>query len=182
MKRLEGKVAVVTAATAGIGLGIAERLGAEGARLFISSRKAANVEETLTALRAKDIAAQGCACHVGSSEQVRAMVAKAVEAYGKIDVLISNAAVNPVATSIVDTPEDAITKIFDINVKSAIVLVQAARKHMSRGGSIVFVSSVTAYSPPLPIGVYAVSKTALLGLTKGLAAELGPEVSAESKG
>eukprot|EP00882_Tetradesmus_deserticola_P004558 GHRQ01004805.1.p1 GENE.GHRQ01004805.1~~GHRQ01004805.1.p1 ORF type:complete len:172 (+),score=96.63 GHRQ01004805.1:897-1412(+) len=70
---------------------------------------------------------------------------------------------------------DAIDKILDINIKAALLLVQAAAPHMKRGGRIILISSVTAYQPAAPIAMYAVSKTALLGLTKGLAAELGPD-------
>mmetsp|Transcript_15885 Transcript_15885/g.34282 ORF Transcript_15885/g.34282 Transcript_15885/m.34282 type:complete len:254 (-) Transcript_15885:363-1124(-) len=174
-RRLEGKVALVTAATAGIGASIAERLGSEGAKVFICSRKQQNVDETLQQLKSKGITAAGCSCHVGSAEHRKRLVEACVQAYGRIDILVSNAAVNPTAGRIVDTPPEAIDKILDINIKAAVLLVQAALPHMRAGGAIVLISSVTAFNPPLPIGMYAVSKTALLGLTKGLAAELGPE-------
>ncbi|KAI8475439.1 MAG: hypothetical protein J3K34DRAFT_404955 [Monoraphidium minutum] len=174
-KRLVGKVALVTAATAGIGLGIARRLGQEGARVFICSRKQSNVDETVALLRSEGIDVAGCACHVGSEEQRRQLVERAVQAYGPcIDVLISNAAVNPTAGPLLSTPLPAVDKILDINVKAALGLVQVAAPHMRSGGSVVVISSVTAYSPPFPIAAYAVSKTALLGLVKGLAAEMGP--------
>lgn len=94
---------------------------------------------------------------------------------GALDILVSNAAVNPFAGALLDTPDDAIDKILDINVKSALILAREAVPHMRPGSSIVFVSSVTALNPAGPIAMYAVSKTALLGLTKGLAAELGPQ-------
>lgn len=174
-RKLEGKVAVVTAATAGIGLGIAYRLASDGAKVYISSRKQENVDQTITQLRSEGLEVSGCVCHVGSDEHRQRLVANVTRVYGKIDVLVSNAAVNPVDSSILDTSEDAITKILDINIKAAIMLVKAAAPHMASGSSITFVSSLTAYSPPWPIGVYAVSKTALLGLTKGLATELGPQ-------
>lgn len=174
-QRLRDKVALVTAATAGIGLGIARRLGQEGARVYLCSRKQASVDETVAALRAEGIEASGCACHVGSDADRRRLVESAVRAFGPtIDVLVSNAAVNPTAGPLLSTPLDAVDKILDINVKAALALVQLVAPHMRAGGSVVMISSVTAYSPPFPIGFYAVSKTALLGLVKGLAAELGP--------
>ncbi|WIA18796.1 hypothetical protein OEZ85_003479 [Tetradesmus obliquus] len=174
-KRLVGKVALVTAATAGIGLGIAERLAQEGARVMICSRRQQNVDETLAELRGKGITVSGMVCHVGSAQQRQALVDRTIQEFGQLDILVSNAAVNPTAGPLVDTPADAIDKILDINIKAALLLVQAAAPHMKRGGRIILISSVTAYQPPAPIAMYAVSKTALLGLTKGLAAELGPE-------
>ncbi|KAG2442387.1 hypothetical protein HXX76_002473 [Chlamydomonas incerta] len=176
-RRLEGKVALVTAATAGIGLATAERLAEEGASVFICSRKASNVEETVAALRGRGLEVSGCACHVGSAEQRKQLVAACVQKYGGMDALVSNAAVNPGAGPLADTPPDVIDKILDINIKAAVLLVQEALPHLRKrpGASIVFVSSVTAFNPPEPIAMYAISKTALLGLTKGLAAELGPE-------
>lgn len=174
-KRLHGQVALVTAATAGIGLGIARRLAQEGASVFICSRKQYNVDETVSQLRSEGLEVKGFACHVGSDDQRRQFVENALKTYGPhIDILVSNAAVNPTASPLLSTPLDAIDKILDINVKAALALVQAAAPHMRSGGSVVLVSSVTAYSPPFPIGFYAVSKTALLGLVKGLAAEMGP--------
>ncbi|GFR40523.1 hypothetical protein Agub_g1092 [Astrephomene gubernaculifera] len=175
-KRLVGKVALVTAATAGIGLATAERLAQEGASVFICSRKQSNVDETVAALRSRGLEVAGCACHVGSAEQRRQLVEQCVKRYGGLDMLVSNAAVNPGAGPLAETPPDVIDKILDINIKSAVLLVQEALPHLLRrpGASIVFVSSVTAFNPAAPIAMYAVSKTALLGLTKGLAAELGP--------
>uniref|UniRef100_A0A7S0REP7 Dehydrogenase/reductase SDR family member 4 n=1 Tax=Chlamydomonas leiostraca TaxID=1034604 RepID=A0A7S0REP7_9CHLO len=175
-RRLEGKVALVTAATAGIGLATAERLASEGAKIFLCSRRQEAVDKAVSELRAKGYTAAGCPCHVGSKEQRKRFIEEAVKAYGQADILVSNAAVSPAAAAISETPEDAINKILDINIKAAVMLVQEALPHLrAPGASIIFISSVTAYNPPLPIGMYAVSKTALLGLAKGLAAELGPQ-------
>ncbi|KXZ56906.1 hypothetical protein GPECTOR_1g817 [Gonium pectorale] len=176
-RRLEGKVALVTAATAGIGLATAERLAQEGASVYICSRKQSNVDETVASLRSRGLQADGCACHVGSAEQRKQLVEACVRRYGGLDILVSNAAVNPGAGPLADTPPHVIDKILDINIKSAVLLVQEALPHLQKrpGASIVFISSVTAFNPPAPIAMYAISKTALLGLTKGLAAELGPQ-------
>lgn len=98
-----------------------------------------------------------------------------LQAYGRIDVLVSNAVVNPTFGPMLDTPEAAMDKILSINVKAGVLLAQSAATHMpASSGSILFVSSVTAYQPEPPLAMYAISKTALLGVVKALAKELGP--------
>lgn len=174
--RFAGKVAVVTAATAGIGAAIARRLGEEGAAVVICSRKQGAVDAALASLRAAGVRAVGCAAHVGVEADVRKLIQLAVDTYGGIDVLVSNAAVNPFAGGTLDTPPDAAAKIFDVNVTSALTLTRAALPHMRQGGAIVFVSSVTAFAPAAPIAVYAASKTALVSLARALASELAPDV------
>jgi len=174
-RRLQGKVAIVTAATAGIGFGIAERLAAEGASVMICSRKKSSVDETVAELRSRGLEVSGVVCHVGDASHRQQLIQKTIQKYGRLDILVSNAAVNPTAGSLMDISEDSIDKILSINIKAALLLVQAAVPHMGEGGSIVLISSVTGYNPLPPIATYAVSKTALLGLTKGLATELGPE-------
>lgn len=173
--RFAGKVAIVTASTAGIGLGIARRLGQEGAKVVVCSRKKASVDQTVSDLRAEGLEVSGIACHVGDASQLKALVDFTIATYGQLDVLISNAAVNPTSGPIITTPPAAIDKLLDINIKSAILLAQFAVPHMKRGGSIVFVSSQSAFVPLPPIALYAMTKTALLSLTKGLAIELGED-------
>ena len=116
-KRLVGKVAIVTASTAGIGLGIARRLAMEGAKVVISSRRARNVEETVDSLQKEGLAVAGIACHVGDINQLQSLVQFALEHFGRIDILVSNAAVNPAFGPILQMDETAIDKILDINSK-----------------------------------------------------------------
>lgn len=140
------QVALVTAATAGIGLAVARRLAQEGARVFICSRRAAAVDAAVESLRAEGLDVRGAAAHVGDEGQLRALVEACGRAFGpRIDVLVSNAAVNPVAGPIVDIPLQAFDKIFDVNVKSALALAQLAAPRMGAGGSVVVVTSVTAF-------------------------------------
>lgn len=174
-KRFEGKVALVTAATAGIGLGIAQRLGEEGAKVVICSRKQNNVDDTLNALKEKGIECTGCVCHVGNRQHLQKFVQLAIDTYGQIDVLVSNAAVNPASGPLLSIPESAIDKTLEINIKAAIMLVRQTAPHLTRGASIVFISSYTAFHPSQPLAIYAVSKTAVVGLTKALSDELGPK-------
>lgn len=169
------KVALVTAATEGIGFAIARRLATEGAHVVISSRKQANVDRAVKELTEEGLSVSGRVCHVGVDEQRRALVQYAVERFGKIDFFVSNAAVNPTTEKIHEMSHKAVDKLVDINLKSAIFLYQLVAPHMREGGSIVFVSSVTAYHPSLPLSLYATCKTALLGLTKAVAGEMAEE-------
>eukprot|EP00127_Corallochytrium_limacisporum_P001141 Clim_evm4s42 gene=Clim_evmTU4s42 len=174
-RRLEGKVAVVTAATAGIGLAIAERLGQEGAHVYISSRKQENVDEKLAELRGMGLSVDGQVCHVGKKEHRIDLINNVVQKYGKIDVLVNNAAANPAFGPMMNTTEEQWEKIFDTNCKAAFFLTKEARPHMPKGSSITFVASIAGYQPLEGLGPYSVSKTALLGLVKALGIELAPE-------
>jgi len=174
-KRFKGKVAVVTASTQGIGFAIAEHLGLEGASVVVSSRKKNNVEEAVEKMRAKGIDVLGMACHVSSREQRRDLIQKTVDKYGHIDILVSNAAANPTVKPIVLVPEPVLDKIWEINVKATILLVQDAAAHLSQESSIIIISSVAAYRPEASMAMYGVTKTAILGLTKALAAEMAPK-------
>ncbi|GMH42744.1 hypothetical protein BSKO_10663 [Bryopsis sp. KO-2023] len=177
-KRFEGRVVVVTASTAGIGLGIVQRFAREGAKVILSSRKQRNVDETIDALRKQGLDVHGCVCHVSEKDHRRRLLEMAAGFKGKIDVLVSNAAINPVAASILDMPEWALDKLWDVNVKSTIMLVKELAPYFSSDASVVLLSSYEGFNPGGGgniLGMYGVTKTALLGLTKALARELGPK-------
>jgi len=169
-KRLEGKVAVVTASTLGIGLAIAERLGHEGAHIVISSRKQAQVTSAVKNLEQQGLSVTGLTCHVGSKDDRKKLFDLVIEKYGGLDILVSNAAVNPVYGPILETKEEAWDKIFETNVKASFFLCKEAIPLMEKrgGGSIVIVSSIGGYNPFPLIAPYSISKTALFGLVKGL--------------
>jgi len=171
--KLSGKVAIVTASTEGIGLGIAESLAGHGASVMISSRKKANVEAAVGKLRDDGHEVAGTVCHVGKPEDRQNLLKETVNRYGGLDILVSNAAVNPYFGSIIDCPEDVWDKIFEINVKIAFLLFKDSVPLMKArgGGSAVFISSIGGYQAIPALGPYSVSKTALLGLTKALATE-----------
>lgn len=175
MKRLNGKVAIVTASTQGIGFSIAERLGLEGASVVISSRKQKNVDEAVKKLRAKNIEVIGMVCHVSNAQHRKNLVDKTVEKYGRIDIIVSNAAANPSVDTILQTQESVLDKLWEINVKASILLVQDASAHLQKGSSVILISSIAGYHPQASMAMYGVTKTALLGLTKALAAEMGPD-------
>ncbi|XP_073274329.1 tropinone reductase-like 3 isoform X1 [Primulina huaijiensis] len=173
-KRFEGKVAIVTASTQGIGFSIAERLGLEGAAVVISSRRQKNVDEAVEKLKGEGIETLGLACHVSNAQQRKDLIEKTIQKYGKIDVIVSNAAANPSVDGILETKESVLDKLWEINVKATILLLQDGAPHLKEGSSVVFISSIAAFQPPRGLSMYGVTKTALLGLTKALAAEMAP--------
>lgn len=175
-KRLTGKIAIVTASTDGIGLAIAQRLAQEGAKVIISSRKEKNVNQALSKLKAEGLDVEGLVCHVSKAEDRKKLFETAAK-YGVLDILVSNAAVNPEAGDVLDTSETSWDKVFEINLKASFLLAKEALPllRQSKAGRIIFIASVSAFSPFSLLGAYGVSKTALLGLTKAAALQLASE-------
>lgn len=170
-RRLEGKICVITASSDGIGFAIAKRIGLEGAKVVISSRKQQNVDEALKKLKSLGINVIGLVCHVAKAADRKKLFDEAVSKFGGIDILVSNAAVNPGVGSLLDTPEEIWDKIFEVNVKASFLLAKEVKPLIVKrgGGSIVFISSVGGYTPSNLLAAYSVSKTALFGLTKAAA-------------
>ncbi|XP_069817733.1 dehydrogenase/reductase SDR family member 4-like [Dendropsophus ebraccatus] len=175
-RKLEGKVALVTASSDGIGLAIARRLARDGARVLISSRKQQNVDKAVQELKKEGLEVEGTVCHVGKNEDRVKLVNTAMQKFGGVDILVSNAAVNPFFGNMLDSTDEVWEKILDVNVKATFLLVKLVVPKMEErgGGSIVIVSSLGGFTPFPALGPYSVSKTALLGLTKALAPELTP--------
>ncbi|XP_062500872.1 dehydrogenase/reductase SDR family member 4-like [Corticium candelabrum] len=176
-KRLVGKVAVVTASTDGIGFAIARKLAQEGARVVVSSRKETRIKEAVRSLTDEGLSVSGVVCHVGKKEDRENLIDKAVKEYGGLDILVSNAAVNPTFGPILETPEQAWDKIYEVNIKAAAMLTASCVPHLAKrgGGSIVYVSSIGGFNPFELLGAYSVSKTALFALTKAVSRECGPK-------
>lgn len=177
MKRFEGKVVLVTASTLGIGKAIAERFGQEGAAVVVSSRKQKNVDEVVQEFKGKGYETLGLVCHAGKMDHLQNLVDKTVAKYGKIDVLVSNVAVNPAMGPIMNATEAQYDKIFDVNVKSHFFLMKMVHPHMPKkaGSSVIFVSSVGGFNPSEALGLYSVSKTALIGMIKALRYQLAKD-------
>lgn len=177
MSRLKGKVAVVTASTNGIGFAIAKRLAEDGANVVISSRKQANIVSAVDKLKKMDLHVFGIKCHVGSSEDRKRLFEESIKKFGRINILVSNAATNPAVGGVLECEESVWDKIFDINVKSSYLLAKEALPYLrkEKNSNIIFVSSIAGYNPFELLGAYSVSKTALIGLTKTAAKELAPE-------
>uniref|UniRef100_A0A914VDP1 Dehydrogenase/reductase SDR family member 4 n=1 Tax=Plectus sambesii TaxID=2011161 RepID=A0A914VDP1_9BILA len=173
-KKLQGKVAIVTAATKGIGEAIAERLAQDGAKVVISSRRQDNVDETVGRLKKLGLTVAGIVCHVGNAADRAKLIDFTLSTFGRIDILVNNAGINPHFGHILDISEEVWDKLFDVNVKAAFMLCKLVVPHMEKvgGGSIVFNASIGGYKPPTGIATYGVTKTTLLGLTKALAVSL----------
>ena len=176
-RRLEGRTAIVTGASRGIGLGIAERLVAEGARVCITARKQDALDAAVESLGGADVAmaVAGRADDPAHQDEVLAAVA---ERFGPVDLLVNNAGINPAYGRLVDLDLDAARKIVEVNCIAALSWVQkaVAAGLEERGGAIVNVSSIAGVRPAPGIGFYGASKAMLTHLTEELAVELGPTV------
>ena len=174
---LKGKVAIITGASKGIGESMAQILAEAGAKVIVSSRKQEAVDEVANALKAQGYEATGIACHVGEMSQLKNLVEKTIEIYGGVDIIINNAATNPVFGPVVNTDESAFDKIMQVNVKAPFELAKLCYPSMKSrgGGSIINISSIGGLSPEPLLGIYSVSKASLLMLTKVLAKEWGKD-------
>ncbi|WP_373493287.1 SDR family NAD(P)-dependent oxidoreductase [Aquiflexum sp.] len=172
---LINKVALITGASKGIGFSIAETFAAAGAKVVISSRNQETLDEMANNLRSKGYEVSGIACHVGRSDELENLVKKTIELYGQIDVLVNNAASNPVFGPVHDTSLEAYDKIMDVNVKAPFHLMNLCFPHLraSSNGAVINISSIGGISPEQGLGIYSVSKAALISLTKVYAKEWG---------
>lgn len=176
--RLEGKVAIVTGASRGIGAAIATSFASEGAKVVIASRK----QEALDAVAAEinqsyPDSVFPKACHIGEPEQVTAFVKWVEEEVGQPNILVNNAATNPYFGPVIDTPDWAWDKTFDVNLKGYFVMSREVAKRLvdtGKPGSIINVASIVALRGSPFQGVYAMTKAAIISMTQTMAVELGP--------
>ncbi len=172
---LKGKVALVTGASKGIGKAIAQSYADAGASVLLSSRK----QEALDAAAAEiggDVDVM--VANAGDPEQAAAAVARCVERFGAVDILVNNAATNPYFGNTMDIDLTRYDKTFEVNLRGALVWTQEAwrRSMQERGGSVINIASVGGYLYEPGIGIYNTTKAALIHLTKTVAAELAPTV------
>ncbi|MGQ7272895.1 SDR family NAD(P)-dependent oxidoreductase [Marinobacter sp. V034] len=173
---MTGKVALITGSTKGIGRSIAEEMARSGAKVVISSRKADVCEKVAGELREQGFEALAIPCHVGRKDDLRNLVDKTIEAWGQIDVLVCNAATNPVYGPTSEMTDEAWDKIMDTNVKGTFWLTNMVLPQMAeRGdGAVVLLSSIAGIRGNTTIGTYGVSKAAEAALARNLAVEWGP--------
>ncbi|MFE9323384.1 SDR family oxidoreductase [Nocardia sp. NPDC052278] len=177
MGRFDGKTAIVTGASRGIGLAIAQRLVADGARVCVTARKKDALDAVIAELGGPEhaIAVAGRADDV---EHQTEAIERTLETFGSVDFLVNNAGINPVYGPMVELDLAAARKVFEVNCLAAISWVQQAHKAWlgEHGGSVVNVASVAGIKPAPGIGFYGATKAMLVHITQELAVELGPSI------
>lgn len=176
--RLDGKVALVTGGTRGIGRAIAEACAAAGASICVLARKPDELSETSDAIAALGADVITVAGSAGDHAVLDEAVDRCAAELGGLDVLVNNAATNPAFGPMIETEPSAVRKVLEVNVEGALYLAQRAwaATMSERGGVIVNVGSVGGIRPSPFIGIYNASKAALLHMTRQLALELAPQV------
>jgi NAD(P)-dependent dehydrogenase (short-subunit alcohol dehydrogenase family) len=167
---------LITGASRGIGRAIASRLAQAGAKVVVSSRKLDNVRavaDEITGLGGEALALQA---HVGRTEDIHALIERTIETYGRVDIAVNNAATNPHFGPLLTADEGQWDKIMDTNAKGAFRLCKALVPHMEKqgGGKIINLASIAGLRPSYGMGMYGISKAAIIMLTQVLAVELGP--------
>jgi len=172
---LSGKVALVTGSTRGIGRSIAEELAAAGAKVVISSRKADACEQVKAELEKRKFEVLAKACNVSRKEELQALVDATLAKWGRVDIVVANAATNPYYGPLTGIGDDAFDKIFANNLKSVLWLAGMTLPLMHQGGSFTLVGSIGGLIANTVIGAYGMSKAAGHHLVRNLAAEWGPK-------
>ena len=172
---LAGKIALVTGATRGIGRSIAEELGKAGAKVAICSRKADACAETEADLARSGIEVLAMPCNVSRKEELQALVDATRARWGRIDIVVANAATNPYYGPLTGIGDEALDKIFANNLRSVLWLAAMTLPGMSAGGSFILVGSIGGIIANTVIGAYGMSKAAGHHLVRNLAAEWGPK-------
>jgi NAD(P)-dependent dehydrogenase (short-subunit alcohol dehydrogenase family) len=172
---LDGKVALVTGASKGIGAAIARAFAENGASVMLSSRKQEELEKTAASIDGETAV---FAAHAGDPDQARACVAATIERLGGLDILVNNAATNPHMGQAIDVDLPRYDKTMEVNLRGPLAWAQEAWRQslQATGGSVINIASVGGMTHGGPIGIYDITKAGLIHLTKHLATELGPQV------
>ncbi len=172
---IEGKVAIVTGASKGIGESIARGLAEHGAKVVVSSRSQEAVDSVAKSFVSDGFDAVGIACNVGMKDQLENLVSQTISKYGGVDIIVNNAATNPVFGKLAEADDEVFDKIMNVNVKACMQLANLCHPSMKSrgGGSIINIASVEGLKPSFGLGLYSISKAALIMLTKSQAKEWG---------
>lgn len=170
---VDGKIAFVSGASRGIGEAIAHLLAQQGAEVIVASRKLDDCQTVADAIVAKGGKAVAMACHIGEMEQIQAVFAEIRQRYGRLDILVNNAATNPQFCNVLDTDLGAFQKTVDVNIRGYYFMSIEGGKLMkdNGGGSIINVASINGVSPGEFQGIYSVTKAAVISMTKVFAKE-----------
>ena len=174
---LTGKVAVVTGSSKGIGRAIAERLAEHGARVVVSSRKEDACETVAAGIRARGGQAMVIPCHIARKEALQELVDRTTAAWGGIDILVCNAAVNPYLGPAAGASDEVYERIMGANVRSNFWLCNMVLPQMAvrGGGSVIIISSIGGLRGSAQLGLYAISKAADMQLARNICVEWGPK-------
>jgi NAD(P)-dependent dehydrogenase (short-subunit alcohol dehydrogenase family) len=172
---LDGKVAIITGSSKGIGLAIARGLAEHGANIVLSSRNQEALDVQVNQLKKDGLNAVAHSCHVGDDNQRKDLIKKTIESFGKIDILVNNAAINPVYDSLENMSSEVYEKMMNVNLKAAFDLSNLCFPYLKaeKNGSIINISSVEGLKPSLGLGIYSITKAALIMLTQVQAKEWG---------
>jgi NAD(P)-dependent dehydrogenase (short-subunit alcohol dehydrogenase family) len=174
---LEGKTAIVTGSSRGIGEAIARGFAEYGATVVLASRKQEDLDQVAASINSVGNGkAVAISCHTGKPDQIQALFDRVMSELGRLDILVNNSATNPYYGAAVDCPDWAFDKNFEVNVKGYFVMSQHAGRIMAGqgSGSIINVASIGGIHPGTFQVVYAMTKAAVINMTKGFAKELGP--------
>jgi len=174
-KVLADRVAIVTGASRGLGKQAALRLASDGAKVVLASRKAEPLQAVADEIKAQGGEALAVPTHVGKPDQIQALADQTLAAHGKIDILVNNAATNPVFGPVMFCDAGALQKIFEVNFYGPFNLAKACLEPMQKAGygKIINVASTAGLKPAPGMGAYSMSKAALLMMTRVMAAEWG---------
>ena len=177
---LNGKIALVTGASRGIGEAIAKTLAAHGAKVILTSRKLEGLRRVEEEIVQAGGTAESLVCHTGEMEQIRELFAEIESRCGRLDILVNNAGTNPFFGDVLSADEKAWDKTCDVNLKGYFFMSQHAAKLMRKagGGVIVNVASVNGVRPAPFLGIYSITKAGIIAMTQSFAKELAPAISA----
>jgi len=178
---LEGKVATVNGASRGIGEAIARAFADQGATVIVSSRKQEALDRVAESIRG-DSAARGgtahaIACHSGKADEIERFFARVEAEFGRLDIHVNNAAINPYYGPVIDTPLAAFDKTLEVDLRGYFLMTQAAARLMAKngGGSIINIGSVSGIIPGVNEGTYAICKAGVIAMTRSFAKEMGKQ-------
>lgn len=173
---LEGKVAIVTGSSRGIGKAIALGFAGAGAKVVLTSRKIADLEANVSEIKGFSGEAVALQSHLGKMEEIEKLIDTVMEKYGRIDVLVNNAGASPAMGSVLESDERLWETIMNLNLRGLYFTSQAAARIMQKqgGGKIINIASVDGFKPEPGVSVYSISKAGVRMITKAFAMELAP--------